>query len=241
MTHPSRLKLEAHLLDPAHSPVSQHVEGCEDCRADLLGMEREGQDFMRFVYPATVESLMPKKARRWTLANVLAPVAALAAAGVILVVNRPQPAPDYTGTKGVALKLDVYAAFDSGPHALSDKERVPASAALRFHVQPSRACHLSIVSVDERGQVSRLFPASGDVGPTVNKADTLPGGAILDGQPGPERIYAFCTPDALPVQQVEEAVKVAAGTGAASVRAPGDVHGLPSGTSQATLLLEKAR
>jgi hypothetical protein len=241
MMHPSQLRLEAHLLDPVRSAISGHVQGCEDCRAHLLTMERQGDDFMRYVYPSTVDALLPKTARRrWSWAAVLAPVGALAAAAVVLVVNRG-PAPDYIGTKGVAIKLDVYAGLESGAHALSDKDQVPASAALRFRIQPARPCHLGIVSVDEHGEVSQLYPQSGDVAPTLERVETLPGGAILDGQPGPERIFAVCSADPLPMQKVETAVKVAAGTGAASVRALSAIPGLPSGTAQATLLLEKSR
>jgi len=239
MMHPSALRLEAHLLDQVHSAVSGHVEGCEDCRAHLLTMQRQGDDFMRYVYPSTVDALVPKAARRWTWAAVLAPLTALAAAAVVLVVNRG-PRPDYIGTKGVAIKLNVYAGLEAGARALSDKDQVPASAALRFRIQPARPCHLGIVSVDEHGAVSQLYPQSGDVAPTLERVETLPGGAILDGQPGPERIFAVCSAEPLPMQQIEAAVKSAAGTGAASVRAVDSITGLPSGTAQATLLLEKA-
>lgn len=239
MMHPSALRLEAHLLDPVRSAVSGHVEGCEDCRAHLLTMQRQGDDFMRYVYPSTVDALVPKTARRWTWAAVLAPLTALAAAAVVLVVNRGPPA-DYIGTKGVAIKLNVYAGLEAGARALSDKDQVPASAALRFRVQPARPCHLGIVSVDERGAVSQLYPQNGDVAPALERVETLPGGAILDGQPGPERIFAVCSADPLPMQKIEAAVKTAAGTGAASVRALNSIPGLPSGTAQATLLLEKA-
>jgi hypothetical protein len=240
MMHPSALKLEAHLLDPVRSAVSGHVAGCEDCRAHLLTMERQGDDFMRYVYPATVETLAPKSARRWTWAAIVAPVAALAAAAIVVGVNRG-PASDYVGTKGVTINLGVYAGSEAGARALSDKDSVPAGAALRFRVQPARPCHLGIVSVDEHGEVSQLYPQSGDVAPAVEKMETLPGGAILDGQPGPERIFAVCSADPLQMQKVESAVKIAAGTGADSVRALRSIPGLPSGTAQTTLLLEKSR
>jgi hypothetical protein len=238
-SHPSALKLEAHLLDPERSPVSNHVANCPDCRAHLLEMERQGQDFMRSVYPQTVDSLLPKRERRWTWASILAPAAALAAAAVVLVVNRGQPAPDYVGTKGVAIKLNVYAGLEDGARILSDKDQVPAAAALRFRVQPGRPCHLGIVSVDEHGEVSRLFPSSGEVGPTLEHQQSLPGGAILDGQPGPERIFAVCSAEPLPMQKLEAAVKTAAGTGADAVRALNAIPGLPANTAQTTLLLEK--
>jgi hypothetical protein len=239
MTHPSVLKLEAHLLDPSRSPVAKHLATCDHCRDQLANMQRQGDDFMRFVYPATVTALEPKRSRRWTWAGIFAPVAALAAAAVVMIVH-PTPPNDYVGTKGVAFKLNVYAGLEAGSRALSDKEQVPANAALRFRIQSGHPCNLGIVSIDEHGEVSRLFPTSGNEGAKLAKAEVLPGGAILDGKPGPERIFAVCSTDPLAMPQVEAAVKVAAGVGAESVRSIDTIPGLPAGTAQATLLLEKS-
>jgi hypothetical protein len=239
MSHPSILKLEAHLIDPARSLIAGHLASCDHCRELLLKMQQQGDEFMRIVYPATVQALEPRRTSRWSWAGIFAPVAALAAAGVVMIVNRG-PASDYEGTKGVAIKLNVYASLEAGARVLSDKDQVPASAALRFRVQPSRACNLGIVSVDERGEVSRLFPASGNEGAKLAAVEDLPGGAILDGKPGPERIFAVCSADPLAMPQVEQAVKVASGTGADSVRNMSTIPGLPAGTVQATLLLEKS-
>jgi hypothetical protein len=246
MNHPSVLKLEAHLLEPARSPIAGHLATCEHCREQLAGMQRQGDDFMRFVYPATVEALEPKRSPRWTWAGFFAPVAALAAAAVVMIVQtspakeKAGPPEDYTGTKGVSLlKLNVYAGLELGARALSDRDQVPANAALRFRIQPGRPCNLGIVSVDEHGQVSRLFPESGNEGARLAKVEVLPGGAILDGKPGPERIFAVCSADPLAMPQVEAAVKVAAGASADSVRAVETIPGLPAGTAQTTLLLEK--
>jgi hypothetical protein len=243
MNHPSVLKLEAHLLDPAGSQVAKHVETCGHCTEQLASMRAQGEDFMRFVYPATVQALEPKRASRWSLAGFFAPVAALAAAALVMIVHTApatdNPAADYVGTKGVALKLNVYAGLELGARALSDKDQVPANAALRFRAQPGRPCNLGIVSIDEHGEVSRLYPASGNEGAKLAKVEVLPGGAILDGKVGPERIFAVCSVDPLAMPQVEAAVRIAAGASADSVRAIDTIPGLPEGTAQTTLLLEK--
>jgi hypothetical protein len=241
MNHPSVLKLEAHLLDPARSPVTGHLDDCDHCREKVARMQQQGDEFMRYVYPATVQALEPKRSLRWSWAGIFAPVAALAAAGVVMIVHKGPtgPADDYVGTKGVVLKLNVYAGLEAGARALSNKDQVPANAALRFRIQPGRPCNLGIVSVDEHGEVSRLFPSSGNEGAKLAKVEVLPGGAILDGKPGPERIFAVCSLDPLAMPQVEAAVKIAAGTGADSVRAIESIPGLPAGTAQTTLLLEK--
>ena len=57
MNHPSELKLERHLLDPARSGIAGHVAECERCRGRLSEMQKQGEDFRRFVYPATLDKV----------------------------------------------------------------------------------------------------------------------------------------------------------------------------------------
>jgi hypothetical protein len=117
---------------------------------------------------------------------------------------------------------------------------VPAGSALRFRVRVARPCHLWLLSVDARGQVSRLYPTAGDGGATVERSADLPGGAVLDGQPGPERIIALCAPTPLGWARAEAAVRASLGpTGAESVRRAAPISGLPAETTQDSLLLEK--
>ena len=183
MNHPSELKLERHLLDPDRSPIKEHVAECERCRARIAEMEKEGEDFRRFVYPATLEKVVKP---RWTLVRtlwVLAPAAGLA---TVLLIARTGPGPDYTGVKGPPLVLTAYAALPSGARAVADGDAVPASASLRFRVRVTRPCMLSVLSVDAAGQVSKLYAQEvrGDV--------ALAGGVRLDGKGGPERFFAVC-------------------------------------------------
>jgi hypothetical protein len=116
---------------------------------------------------------------------------------------------------------------------------VRADAALRFRVRLPRPCHLWILSVDAQGQVSRLFPTEGDGGALAVGLIELPGGAVLDGRPGPERILAVCTPRPHLYAPLERAAQVATARGAGAVRAVRVVPGLPDGTDQASVLLEK--
>lgn len=239
MNCPSDLKLEGYLMNAALSEAAPHVAACERCRARLRQMEREGEDFRRFVYPATVGALQrTRPPLRWL--GLSAPAMALAAAAAVVLMARRGPPDDYSGTKGAALKLTVYAGSTTGARALNDREAVPASASLRFRVQPSAPCRLAIVSVDDGGQVSRLFPAAGEEGVNVAQPQALPGGAVLDGRVGPERIYAVCTPAPLPLSLLEEAVRAATpARGPGSIRTAGPLRGLPQGSAQTTLLLEK--
>lgn len=238
---PPDLRLEAHLLDPERSGLGPHLEDCPACRERLEEMRRQGEDFRRFVYPATVEAVMERSRPRpwWKTWPVLVPVPALAAAAALFLIVRPERPPgDYVGVKG-GVALAVYAATPAGARLVADGGEVPANAALRFQVRPARPCRLWLVAVDAAGKVSRLYPASGDDGAEVTGPGALPGGAVLDGRTGPERIYAICTPAPLPFSKVERAALAAAGGGESAVRSAGALRGLSADTSQETLLLEK--
>ncbi len=234
---PSDLALERHLQGPARSALAPHLGACSACRGRLAHMEAEGEEFRRFVYPATVgavEDAAEKAARRrpWRLSLRLAPLAAAAAVAFLW-----GPASDYVGAKG--FPFTTWLAAPAGARAVADGAEVPAAGELRFRVQPPVPCRLWIVSVDSVGQVSRLYPAEGEGGAEVRQGGTLPGGAILDGRPGPERLFAVCARQRLPFERVAQVVRAAAGSGAEAVRSGKVLAGLPRGAAQATLLLEK--
>ena len=222
MNHPSELKLERHLLDPDRSDVRAHVAECERCSQRLLQMEKEGEDFRRFVYPATLEKVTKP---RWTLPRALWLLAPAAGLATVLLVARAGPTSDYIGTKGGPLMLTAYAALPSGAKPVSDGDAVPATASLRFRIRAERPCALSVVSVDASGQVSRLYAQDvrGDV--------TLPGGVRLDGKAGPERFFAVCGSGGY--DAVEQAARRIEGN-VRQKRALPDVQG-----PQASLLVEK--
>jgi len=234
---PSDLALEAHLLDPEHSPIAPHLLACPGCREKLERMEREGEHFRRFVYPATLDAVVakygPRRRRTW-MWLVIAPVAAAAA---LFLIVRPGPADDYVGVKG-GLGLAAYLAAPEGARSVADGDRVGAAAALRFKVNPAGRCRLWLVSVDESGQISRIYPTSGDGGAPVSQAEALPGGAVLDGRPGLERFYAVCTPRPLPFVELERSLRAAV-PASVQVRQGPTLKGLPRGSRQASLLVEK--
>ena len=240
---PSDLKLEAHLLDEAGSPIAPHLSSCDRCRARLDEMRRLGDEFRREVYPVTVDAVVARPRSRGPLARwmlYLAPIPVAAAAAAVLLLVQPRgPGDDYLGVKGSGLTLAVFARATDAARAVADGESVSPSAALRFQVRPAVPCRLWLVSVDSAGTVSRLYPAAGEGGAEMAGPGPLPGGVLLDGKPGPERIYAVCAPRAIAFADIERAVRAAAGAGAAAVRAGRPLQGLPGDAAQATLLLEK--
>jgi hypothetical protein len=249
---PSDLALEGFLLERERSQAAPHVGGCPSCQARIAKMEEEGKHFLQYVYPATVAKIEEAAAsrhgswRRWAL---LLPVPAAAALATVLLMSKgDRPADllsgdgDQTQIKGGgpgSIGLTVFLGAAEGARVLGDGDSVPASAAIRFKVQPTKACSLWVVSVDAQGEVSRLYPASGETGAEMSRGGALPGGAVLDGRRGPERIFALCTQRPIAFGDVERAVRNAIGRDEGTVRAITNVPGLPDGTSQATVLIEK--
>jgi hypothetical protein len=243
---PSDLALERHLLSPERSTLTGHLAACPACAARLETMKRQGEEFLRFVYPATVEAVeaaaaRPTLAKAWRRWLLLVPALGAAAALLVLVSRPAAPPDDYLGVKGGGpLGLAVFVQEGSAPRLARDGEPVAAGSALRFRIRTARPCHLWILSLDARGQVSRLYPVQGEGGALVERSADLPGGAVLDGQPGPERLIALCAPAPLGWASAEQAVRTSAGAaGPDVVRQAITVAGLPSGTAQDSLLLEK--
>lgn len=241
-SHPSDLALEAFLLAPERSPLADHVGSCPSCTTRVARMREEGEEFQRAVFPRTVEAVeqaMERRPFRWRW--VLVPAAALAtAAAIVLALRAAGPPPDDEyGVKGTGLALAVYVNGGEAARPVPDGAAVPASAALRFEVQPREACWLWIMSVDESGEISRLYPPKG-IPPDRRAPGPVPGGAVLDGQPGPERIYAVCAPNQeMAWNEVKAAAAAVATGGPERVRAARGLGGSLSGAWQASLLLEK--
>jgi len=239
---PSDLALETHLLDPAASKLSAHLSSCAHCAARLQAMERQGQDFARFVYPATVEKVEEAAGRRgrsWLW--MLAPVPVLAAAALAVRLLQPvevtSPGAEYIGIKGVAggVGLTVFARGATGATPLADGAHLPAAAAVRFRVRNTDPCRLLVFSVDAAGQVSKLHEAAA---PLAAGQHDLEGGAVLDGKAGPERFFAVCSAD-LSWTKVESLARTAASGGADAVRRAGALAGDAAKLPQASVLVEK--
>ena len=125
----SEMALEAHLLDPGRSALGSHVEDCAACRAKLARMEREGEEFLRFVHPRTLDGLLTAReapGRGWArLLGALVPVGGLAVAAAMFLLS-PRPPADYLGVKGTALSMQIWEGSDHGAREVADGDRVPA-------------------------------------------------------------------------------------------------------------------
>ncbi len=236
---PSDLRLEAYLLDPERSAEAGHVAGCEACRVRLERMNAEAADFRQYVFPATVDAVVAASAPRpgpgWF--GVLLPLAAASAAGLLLFV-KPVPPEGLLAAKGEVLSLDVFAESPEGARQLTNGELIPLAAPLRFRVNTSVPCRVRVVAADCEGRVSVLYPAAGEEAPLVSGSTVLPGDAKLGGDEGPERIYAICSREPMPVLALAVSLKDQATGDDDRVRRASRISGLPPGTLQATLLVE---
>lgn len=244
--HPSELALERHLLEPA-SPIGAHLETCARCAERLTEMRRQGEDFLQFVFPATVERIEEAAEKRTGLFRwipYLAPATALAAAAAVFLMVQPagqSTDTDWDGIKGErGLGLAVFLNGAGGARVAREGEPVAAKAQMRFRILVARdPCYLWVVSVDGAGQVSRLFPLEGDSGALVATRFEIPGGAVLDGRPGPERVFAICSPTPVRYAAIERLVQSSVAAGESAVRSIRGVPSLPDGSGVASVLLEK--
>ena len=234
--------LERHLLEPS-TEVAGHLSACAACAARLSEAEAQGRHFRSFVFPRTVDALLeaasPRRSPglRWLPLGVAALAASLLA--VVLVPWRSGPGEDYVGLKGGGSpELTVFTlGATRQPIEVADGAQLAPSAPLRFRVAPHGDCALWLISLDAHGQVSRIFPTSG-AAPHLTAVTELPGGAVLDAASGPERLFAVCGKDDVGFEALEQAA-LRLGTGPEAVREARALAGLPPGTRQSTLLLEK--
>jgi hypothetical protein len=246
--HPSDLALEAFLITPERSPVKSHLDGCDACKGRVARMQSEGDEFRQYVFPATVDAVREAAApRRSRWASLFAPVAALAAVGaaalLVVRVGPSKPPSDYVGTKGTEHEgragLQVFMDGPDGARAVEDGSTVPAGAALRFKVKADDPhCYLWIASVDSTGAISRLFPPQGAAVADVPPGP-VPGGAILDGKAGLERVFAVCADTAQTTwEDVRRAASPAVG-GADVLRRVKKLGEPLADECQSSILLEK--
>lgn len=242
---PSDLALELFLLSPARSEETGHVEGCPACAARLARMREEGEEFRRIVFPQTIDAVERAATRRrfsfslrWVAA--LAPVAAALLAVVLFRSDIHELFEDEyaDGVKGSGITLAVFANGTGDGCAVSEGTKVHADSTLWFKIQPATGCWLWLMSVDGRGQVSRLYPPEG-AAPELRQTGQVPVGAKLDGVPGPERIYAVCAPSAQTPWSEVRAAAEGATRGPEALREARNLGGDLARAVQASVLLEK--
>ncbi len=243
MPCPTDLELEQWLLSPERASTTSHLAECAQCQSQLRVMKQQAAHFQQYVYPRSIDNVIESTTRswfEWSRWRWWMPVSVVAVAALLLVLRPLTPPTDYLGMKGSgALGLSVFTNTVAGAVELKDGDRVSAVAPLRFRVRTAKPCFLWMVSVDAAGSVSVLYPAGAQMPERIEGSQALPGGAVLDGIAGPERIFALCTAEPLSFDSVKTRF-VPESTGEAGLRGQQALRDLPPSALQNTVLLEKA-
>lgn len=235
---PSDLRLEEYLLDPDSSGLASHVDSCETCRGRIARMNAEGEEFRQYVFPATVDAVVAASSpRRPGWLGILIPVAATCAAALLFVV-KPMAPEAVLAAKGEVLRMQVLAATPDGVQPVVNGALVPPKTPLQIQVESTVACRLKVMAADCEGRVTVLHPAAGEESTLVTRSGPAVIQAVLQGDEGPERVYAVCSKEPLPVLALAVNLKDQSTGDDDRVRRAARISGLPHGTLQATLLVE---
>jgi hypothetical protein len=234
--------------------VEAHATRCAPCAARQSAHGALAARFRASIFPRTAAGVAARQRdlghRRWALGLLLVP--AIAAALLLLVRPSDQRAPGdavrdpVIGTKGDDL-FEVFARRGHGALEaddpvvrMHDGMALAPGDALRFVLFPSALEYVLIVSVDGAGQVNIYYPFHGEQsarrpGPG---ALSVPGSIVLDGAPGPERLFVLDSARPIAARAVRQALERTAGGGATAIRALERVP-LEGAVVQETLLFEK--
>lgn len=205
---------------PERTRLEAHLESCPTCRNKLGGLAAEQQafaeeiSFERFAggveRAARVPHTKSKTAPRWIAGAGLL----LCAAAALVLVLRPAPAPTGNNLKGAAVEAELRLGGSEGrpQRVLSPGSvtRLAAGDRLRLGYRSERPQHLVVLTLDDAGAISPLYP---EAGPALVVASSpaltyLPDAIALDGT-GRERIFLVLGDDAFSVEQATAATRAA--------------------------------
>jgi hypothetical protein len=224
-----------------HEEIARHTAECGSCRAKLRFLQEEQRQFERDIpferFAGGVERACrvprPRPNRRWAMGGA---VGLMAAAAVVVMFLKPsERAGDlrdggrhagFNQTKGGASAVVRIAAASGG----AQRSLLPAGTAtlqpgerIRLAYSTPAPGYLAVVSVDDAGEVSALYPEAGGslpVEPTKH-VTFLPDSLELTGS-GRERIFLFLADQPLDGAAVGKSVRDA------HAQAKGDLGALPT-------------
>lgn len=218
-THVGQMKLRrlwlGELSGAEADEARAHTEGCEECRARLKSFDDEQQEFQRAVPFERFEAGVQRAQRRGRTAQLRQWVApAMAMAASILVVLAIQPSMSGRNrTKGGADVVVTIAGPNNGPQRTAPAgvpEMLAPGERVRIGYDAGAWRYVLVVSVDEAGKVTPLYPEAGASLPTEDGPGPhyLPDSLIFDGR-GAERVIVVMSEQALQVPEVVRATEQA--------------------------------
>jgi hypothetical protein len=219
---------------PEHEQIARHTSECAPCRSKLRSLQEEQRQFEhdipfeRFAGGVERAARVPRvrPPRVWALGSTFA--LAAAAAVVVMVWPFGKPAEIMHGRNqikgGDSALMRIASATGDEQRALQPAEftALRPGERLRLGYTTTTPGYLSAVSLDDRGEVSALYPeAGGSLAVAATHGTTyLPDSLELTGA-GRERIFLFLADRPLDAQTVAQSVRQA------HALAKGDLAELP--------------
>jgi len=195
--------------------VEQHISSCAVCRTKLRGLAEEERSFEREIsferFAGGVERArrVPRPGRRpmWSLG-----FAGLLAAAAVAVFFIRVPAHSRNAVKGSSVEATVRISSASSPAQRiappGSHEVLDAGDRVRFGYKTIDRRFLAAVSVDERGEVTLLYPEAGPAlsVPPSEETTYLPDSIEFTGT-GRERVFLFLARNPFDSQTAQQAVR----------------------------------
>lgn len=214
-THALRRMMAGELEGEAAAQLRQHLSACSRCRSSWSALEEEQRRFASEIpFEPFAERVRGRAARARPARHVWRPALAAAAAMMLVVWAGPRlfhasetESPRNRIKGGGALQLYIGGAGATPRLARAGEPLAPGE---RVRVGYSSAGHryIAVISIDEQGEVSPLYPESGV---SLRSADgsgphLMPDSLEFSG-PGFERVVAIFSNAPLPIEQVAEAAR----------------------------------
>jgi hypothetical protein len=221
--------------------VEAHTARCPICSeqrdAHRASVQRFGDQVLARTAPAVRSRLAPRSRRRWWAGALV-----LSAAAALLWLRRG-PDDDLGTSTALRFKgpgsLQIFARRQGRVFPVAAGTVLAPGDAIRFFLHPSGLDHVIVGSVDGAGKANIYYPYGGARSARLDPGRRLevPGSIILDGAPGPERVFAVFSRAPLAADQVRAALAAVAAGGEAAIRSSRTLP-LPD-TSQASVQFEK--
>jgi hypothetical protein len=238
--HVGDLALRRFHVGEALPEVAAHADACGDCRARLKLLDDEQRrfeqdiSFDRFAAGVeraarTAEAPHRAPAPRTSSWRFMVPTFALAAGVALFVVSTSNERGHNTLKGGAGADITVrVSAGDTGPQrsaAVDAPEALSRGERVRIGYQPGKHRYLLSLSIDERGQVTPIYPEAGRslaVGKAVGAGPRYLPDSIEFTDAGTERLFVIMSDDPIDVDAARRAAR------ASFDRAKGDILHMPA-------------
>lgn len=205
--HRLRRMRAGELPSPEAEQVRAHLATCPACQGRVAQLELEEAQAREAVPFARLADGVARRLLRRTspLRHLSRVVGAMAAGAVALVAVQALRAPSrYTGVKGSS-DLLLYVGGVGEPRRVQGDAELQVGERVRLQYEAGEHRYLAVLSVDERGQVTPLYPERGESQPAERGGmRMLPQSIAFDGA-GRERLVAVFSDDPLPIESLVEA------------------------------------